>query len=198
MTWHLHYIPTSSPPPNRYWGGKLSGSCSGISFTWNFSISWVLLIVTLLLVGFSRFAKRELSEISASSQLEGQTSGVHVSISGARQSPSNVVPIAEDDLNVAPVACWSRRQRMWLYIEMPGHSFGVSSAVVNFCRFGALSQASSRRFCAAPTVTMFDDASLTEEQCSRGAGQHSYKGVVEAHGGTLAPAKSQPGRAQRI
>ena len=59
-------------------------------------MSWVLLIITLLLVGFSRFAKRELSEISASSQLEGQTSGVHVSVAGARRNPSNVVPISKD------------------------------------------------------------------------------------------------------
>ena len=60
------------------------------------------------------------------------------------------------------VAVWDEDHKRVVYVEVPGHNFGLKSAVVNFNRFPALGVAIARRLCWCVVEHFYDDKDLTE------------------------------------
>ena len=80
------------------------------------------------------------------------------------------------------VAVWDSDHRKVVYCEVPGHNFGLKSAVVNFNRFPELATSAARRLLWITTEHYYDDNDTAEPDYARGSGQ---KCLIELCGDTF-------------
>ena len=69
------------------------------------------------------------------------------------------------------VAVWDNDNEKVVYCEVPGHNFGLTSAVVNFNRFPELATIAARRLLWCVTEHYYDDNDTTELECADATGQ---------------------------
>ena len=71
------------------------------------------------------------------------------------------------------VAVWNADKKRVEYCDVPGHNFGLKSAVVNFNRFPELSAAVARRLLWVVTEHYYDDNDTAEPECASDSGQRA-------------------------
>ena len=69
------------------------------------------------------------------------------------------------------VAVWNSDKQCVSYCDVPGHNFGLKSAVVNFNRFPELATVAARRLLWVVTEHYYDDNDTSEPGWARGSGQ---------------------------
>ena len=69
------------------------------------------------------------------------------------------------------VAVWDDDKKKVVYIEVPGHNFGLKSAVVNFNRFPELATVAARRLLWCVTEHYYDDNDTCEPSFASDSGQ---------------------------
>ena len=69
------------------------------------------------------------------------------------------------------VAVWNSDKRKVVYCELPGHNFGLKSAVVNFNRFPELVVRTARRLLWVLTEAYYDDNDTCDPDYGRGSSQ---------------------------
>ena len=69
------------------------------------------------------------------------------------------------------VAVWDDDKKRVAYCDVPGHNFGLKSAVVNFNRFPELAAVAARRLLWVVTEHYYDDNDTAEPECAGESGQ---------------------------
>ena len=96
--------------------------------------------------------------------------------------------MAARDAGSTVVALYDTRVGDVRFFTMPGHNFGLASAVLSFNRHSQLISAIARRCFGVPTCSFFDDHDVCEPSHSRGTGKlvlrklHEWLGVPLAEG----------------
>jgi hypothetical protein len=75
------------------------------------------------------------------------------------------------------VAVWNSDAKKVVYCEVPGHNFGLKSAVVNFNRFPELATVVARRLLWCVSEHYYDDNDTAEVACAEGSGQECLKAI---------------------
>jgi hypothetical protein len=71
------------------------------------------------------------------------------------------------------VAVWDDDNKKVVYCDLPGHNFGLKSAVVNFNRFPELASIAARRLLWAVNEHYYDDNDTCEVACADRSGQEA-------------------------
>ena len=71
------------------------------------------------------------------------------------------------------VAVWDADKKKVAYCDVPGHNFGLKSAVVNFNRFPELASIAARRLLWAVNEHYYDDNDTCEIECAERSGQEA-------------------------
>ena len=82
-------------------------------------------------------------------------------------------PTSEPQFTVA--ATWNEDKHDVSYIEVPGHNFGLTSAVLNYNRFPELAVVVTRRLLWVVTEHFYDDMNETEPGWAQSSGQRVLK-----------------------
>jgi hypothetical protein len=69
------------------------------------------------------------------------------------------------------VAVWNADAGKVSYLDVPGHNFGLKSAVVNFNRFPEMATCAARRLLWVVSEHYYDDNDITEPDWAEGSGQ---------------------------
>ena len=102
------------------------------------------------------------------------------------------VAVAPEQLPFSVVAVWSPIARSWVYGELDGLPFGVTSAVVEFNRVPAFLVAVARRWLPIPVINFYDDFKVLGVKCGGGSEDRSFRELCEWTGYKLDPEKHQP------
>ena len=102
------------------------------------------------------------------------------------------VAVAPEQLCFSVIAVFSPITRTWVYGELDGLPFGVTSAVVEFNRFPALLVAVARRWLAIPSINFYDDFKVVGLKCGGNSEDRTFRELCEWTGYKLDADKHQP------
>lgn len=118
---------------------------------------------------------REFLRRSMARRAAGARSGIHKKRLRMRHGTDDLraayrhVPTRQ--MRYTNVAVWDDDRKRVAYCEVPGHNFGLKSAVVNFNRFPELAAVFARRILWVVTEHYYDDNSTAEPSCTGSSGQ---------------------------
>ena len=101
-------------------------------------------------------------------------------------------PIHPEDQPLNIVAAYSNETKEWLFQEVWGELFGLSSAVMNYNRTPRVLTAIARRWLMLMMAMYFDDASLQDISSAKGKGQRHMQALNRMIGVPFAAEKSIP------
>ena len=107
-------------------------------------------------------------------------------------------PVLPSHYCVTSVAFWHKLANAIRYIILLGMPFGMSSAVINFCRTPALHIAFLRRCLSIASAAFFDDTGIVDLRASARSAQLRVQFTFGAAGTKLDPEKSQTMATQRV
>ena len=81
------------------------------------------------------------------------------------------VPTSQPEYTI--VAVWDADAKEVVFCEVPGHNFGLTSAVVNFNRYPEIAIAAARRLLWTVSEHYYDDADTCEPGWAHGSGQEA-------------------------
>ena len=93
--------------------------------------------------------------------------------------------VEDQCLNV--VAYWDCKRGRVLYVELWGHPFGLSSAVLNYNRDSELHVALMRTILFTPCTHFYDDHLTVDPSFARGSGQSTHLDLCSLTGKCLHP-----------
>jgi len=103
------------------------------------------------------------------------------------QSAYRMVPTSQPQFTVCALFCFEEDEV--LFFGVPGHNFGLLSAVINFNRVPALFTAFSRAFFALWLKDYFDDNFLTDTETAKESGREALHALYNAAVFPLHPGK---------
>ena len=97
-----------------------------------------------------------------------------------------------DDMCFNIFAYWDSRRHCVMYVELWGHPFGLSSAVLTYNRDPELHVAIMRTLLFSPCTQFYDDHLSLGLSCAGVSGQRSYHDLCRLTGKVLDAEKHEP------
>ena len=107
-------------------------------------------------------------------------------------------PVTPDHAGVSVTAAWHIERRCWMFVVQHGTTYGLVSAVPNFCRLPTLTSAVGRRLTGSAVAAYFDDNMTVEMLEFRGSSQRALLDIFSLLGVEVSDSKHVPVGSRRV
>ena len=107
-------------------------------------------------------------------------------------------PVTPDHAGVSVTAAWHIVRRRWEFVVQHGTTYGLVSAVPNFCRLPTLTSAIARRCTGAAVAAYFDDNMAVDVLEQRGSSQRALLDIFVHFGVEVSESKHVPVGSRRV